>query len=231
LISIALMMDIQKFIFVVAQSLPGFLLAIVAHEWAHGYIAKVFGDDTAEKSGRLTLNPAAHIDPMGTIIFPLIGLSLGGMVFGWAKPVPVDVRNLRNYKNGIFWVSFAGPLANFIIGTLSCLIYAIIATQVPQNFSYFAIILEMLNYSIMINFILGTFNLIPLPPLDGSKMLASFLKGEALRKFEDLARFTPMIFLVIIGLSFMGISTLGRILTPAVMIGQKLTMYFLYLLG
>jgi Zn-dependent protease len=153
------------------------------------------------------------------------------MVFGWAKPVPVDVRNLRNYKNGVFWVSFAGPLANFIIGTLSCLIYAIIATQVPQNFSYFAIILEMLNYSIMINFILGTFNLIPLPPLDGSKMLASFLKGEALRKFEDLARFTPMIFLVIIGLSFMGISTLGRILTPAVMIGQKLTMYFLYLLG
>jgi Zn-dependent protease len=225
------MMDIQKFIFVVAQSLPGFLLAIVVHEWAHGYMAKVFGDDTAEKSGRLTLNPAAHIDPMGTIIFPLIGLSLGGMVFGWAKPVPVDVRKLSNYKKGIFWVSFAGPIANFIIGIFSCLIYAIIATQVPQNFSYFAIILEMLNYSIMINFILGTFNLIPLPPLDGSKMLASFLKGEALRKYEDLARFTPMIFLAIIGLSFMGISTLGHILTPAVMIGQKLTMYFLYLLG
>ncbi len=224
-------MDIQKFIFVVAQSLPGFLLAIVVHEWAHGYMAKVFGDDTAERSGRLTLNPAAHIDPMGTIIFPLIGLSLGGMVFGWAKPVPVDVRKLSNYKKGIFWVSFAGPIANFVIGTFSCLTYAIVATQVPQNFSYFAIILEMLNYSIMINFILGTFNLIPLPPLDGSKMLASFLKGEALRKYEDLARFTPMIFLAIIGLSFMGISTLGRILTPAVMIGQKLTMYFLYLLG
>lgn len=224
-------MDIQKFIFVIAQSLPGFLLAIVAHEWAHGYIAKRFGDDTAERSGRLTFNPAAHIDPMGTIIFPLIGLSLGGLVFGWAKPVPVDTRNFKNFRKGIFWVSFAGPIANFILGILSSLLYAIVATQVPQNFGYFAIILEMLNYSIIINFILGTFNLIPLPPLDGSKMVASFLKGEALRRYEDIARFTPMIFLVIIALSLMGISTLGRVLTPAVLLGQKLTMYFLYLLG
>ncbi len=225
------MMDIQKFIFVIAQSAPGFLLAIVAHEWAHGYMAKIFGDDTAERSGRLTFNPAAHIDMMGTVIFPLIGLSLGGMVFGWAKPVPVDIRNFKDYRKGIFWVSFAGPLANFTLGIASSLLYAIVATQVPQNFSYFAIILEMLNYSIIINFILGTFNLIPLPPLDGSKMVASFLKGEAARKYEDLARFTPMIFLGIIALSFMGISTLGHVLTPAVMIAQKLTMAFLYLLG
>lgn len=224
-------MDIQKILFTIAQSLPGFLLAIVAHEWAHGYMAKRFGDNTAEKSGRLTLNPAAHIDPMGTIFFPLLGVIFGWAVIGWAKPVPVDVRNFKNYRKGIFWVSFAGPLINFIIGIFSCLFYAIVAIKVPQNFPYYSVILQMLSYSIFINFLLGVFNLIPLPPLDGSRMVASFLKGEALRKYEELARYTPMIFLVIIGLSFMGISTLGRVLAPATMIGQQLTMYFLQLLG
>lgn len=224
-------MDAQVIILKIAESLPGFLLAIVAHEWAHGYVAKRFGDDTAERAGRLTFNPAAHIDPMGTIIFPLIGVTMGWMVIGWAKPVPVDVRNFKNYKKGIFWVSFAGPLTNFFLGTFSSLFYAIVALYVPQSFGYYEIILNMLRYSIFINFLLGVFNLIPLPPLDGSRMVASFLKGEALRKYEEVARYTPMIFLVIISLSFMGISTLGRILAPATMIGQKLTMYFLYLLG
>lgn len=224
-------MNVEAIILKIAESLPGFLLAIVAHEWAHGYIAKKFGDDTAEKSGRLTLNPAAHIDPMGTVIFPLIGVTMGWMVIGWAKPVPVDVRNFKNYKKGIFWVSFAGPLTNFILGTISSLMYAIIAIYVPQTFGYYEITLNMLRYSIFINFLLGVFNLIPLPPLDGSRMVSAFLKGEALRKYEEVARYTPMIFLVIIALSFMGISTLGRILAPATIIGQKLTMYFLYLLG
>jgi Zn-dependent protease len=224
-------MNVEAIILKIAESLPGFLLAIVAHEWAHGYIAKKFGDDTAERSGRLTLNPGAHIDPMGTVIFPLIGVTMGWMVIGWAKPVPVDVRNFKNYKKGIFWVSFAGPLTNFILGTISSLMYAIIAIYVPQTFGYYEITLNMLRYSIFINFLLGVFNLIPLPPLDGSRMVSAFLKGEALRKYEEVARYTPMIFLVIIALSFMGISTLGRILAPATIIGQKLTMYFLYLLG
>lgn len=224
-------MDAQTIILKIAESLPGFLLAIVAHEYAHGYVAKKFGDQTAERSGRLTLNPAAHIDPMGTVIFPLIGVVLGWMVIGWAKPVPVDVRNFKNFRKGIFWVSFAGPLANFILGILSSFMYAIVAIYVSQSFGYYEIMLNMLRYSIFINFLLGVFNLIPLPPLDGSRMVSSFLKGEMLRKYEDIARYTPMIFLVIISLSFMGISTLGRILAPATMIGQKLTMYFLYLLG
>ena len=224
-------MDMQKILFTIAQSLPGFLLAIVAHEWAHGFMAKKFGDNTAERSGRLTFNPAAHVDPMGTIIFPLIGVIFGWAVIGWAKPVPVDVRNFKDYRKGIFWVSFAGPLMNFILGIISSFLYAIVAAKLPSNFEYQGILLQMLSYSIFINFLLGVFNLIPLPPLDGSRMVASFLKGEALRKYEDLARFTPMIFLAIIGLSFMGISTLGKVLAPAAMIGQKLTMYFLYLLG
>lgn len=224
-------MDVQQIILNIAQSLPGFLLAIVAHEWAHGYIALKHGDDTAKKAGRLTFNPAVHVDPMGTIVFPLIGVVLGWAVIGWARPVPVDVRNLKDYRKGIFWVSFAGPLANFILGFVSSLLYAIVATQVSSKFGYYEILLKMLSYSIFINFLLGFFNLIPLPPLDGSKMVASFLKGEMLRKYEEVARFTPMIFMAIIVLSMMGVSTLGRILAPATMIGNKLTMYFLYLLG
>ena len=222
-------MDVQRILFTIAQSAPGFLLAIVFHEWAHGYMAKRFGDTTAEREGRLTFNPAAHVDPMGTIVFPLIGVVLGWAVIGWARPVPVDSRNFKNHRKAMFWVSFAGPGANLILGTLSAFIYAFVATQVSQGFSYYAVILQMLSYSIFINFLLAFFNLIPLPPLDGSKMVASFLKGSALRKYEELARYTPMIFLVIIGLSMMGVSTLGRGLGPLTQIGQSITYYFLQL--
>lgn len=219
------------FIFNLAQSLPGFLLAIVAHEFAHGYMALKFGDETAKREGRLTFNPMAHFDLFGSLIFPIICIMLGGAVFGWAKPVPVDVRNFKNFRKGIFWVSFAGPLTNFILGTISGFLFALVATKVPPTFEYYEIILRMLKYSILINFILGSFNLIPLPPLDGSKMVASLLKGEALRKYEGLARYTPMIFLVIFGLSMAGISTLGHILAPMVEFGNNLALYFLYLLG
>lgn len=224
-------MDLNALILNLSQSIPGFLLAIVVHEWSHGYVALKYGDDTALRSGRLTLNPAAHFDMFGSLIVPLLCVMLGGAVFGWAKPVPVDVRRFKNYRKGIFWVSFAGPLSNFILGIISSILYAVIATQVPSNFGFYVIMLKMLQFSIFINFLLGFFNLIPLPPLDGSKMVSAFLKGEALRKYEEIRRFTPMIFLVIFGLSIMGVSTLGRILAPAIMVGEKLTMYFLTLLG
>lgn len=222
-------MDMQRILFTIAQSAPGFLMAIVFHEWAHGYVAKRFGDNTAEREGRLTFNPAAHVDPMGTIVFPLVGVILGWAVIGWARPVPVNTRNFKNMRKGMFWVSFAGPGANIILGTLSAFLYAFIATQVEQSFSYYAVILQMLSYSIFINFLLAFFNLIPLPPLDGSKMVASFLQGEALRKYEGLARFTPMIFLAIIALSMMGVSTLGSILGPLTSVGQSVTYFFLQL--
>lgn len=224
-------MDMQVILFRIAQALPGFLLAIVFHEWAHGYMAKRFGDDTAEREGRLTFNPAVHVDPMGTVIFPLIGVMLGWAVIGWARPVPVNVRNFKNIRKSMFWVAFAGPLANFILGTLSALIFASMALWVDQSFSYYNIILQMLGYSIQINFLLAFFNLIPLPPLDGSRMVASFLKGEALRKYEDFARFTPMIFLAIIGLSIMGVPTIGLILSPLMRSGETITHLFLQILS
>ena len=224
-------MDIQGILFTIAQCAPGFLLAIVVHEWSHGYVAKRFGDPTAENSGRLTLNPSVHIDPMGTIIFPLIGVLLGWAVFGWARPVPVDSRNFKNQRKAIFWVSFAGPLSNFILGTLSALLFAILSLYLPSDLGVYPLLLKMLNYSIFINFLLGGFNLIPLPPLDGSRMGAAFLKGETLRLYESIQNYTPMIFLAIIALSFMGISTIGKVLTPITLLGQKVTMLFLYILS
>ncbi len=224
-------MDIQNIILTIAKSLPGLLLAIVAHEWAHGFMAKKFGDDTAEREGRLTLNPAAHIDVFGTLIVPLMCVMFGGLVFGWAKPVPIVPRNFKDVDKGIFWVSFAGPLMNFILGISSAILFAVFVTQVPDTFSFYSILAQMLQYSVLINFVLGAFNLIPLPPLDGSNMLSTFLKGEMKMQYLGMARYANFIFMGIFALSMVGIPTIGYLISPVVMIGQKLSMYFLYLLG
>ncbi|MBD65343.1 MAG: site-2 protease family protein [Halobacteriovoraceae bacterium] len=218
-------MDIQNIIFTIAQSAPGFILAIVVHEWAHGYVAKRFGDNTAERAGRLTLNPAVHVDTVGTIIFPLIGILLGGMAFGWAKPVPVESRNFKNIRKGIFWVSFAGPLANLFLAVVSALLFVFSVKMLPQ-FGLKNSMEGMLQFSIFINCILMGFNLIPLPPLDGSRMVSSFLKGEALRKYEGIARFTPLIFIAAIFLSFQGVHTFGYILKPFLSMGYFLINIF-----
>jgi Zn-dependent protease len=222
-------MNIQEIVFSIAQALPGFLLAVVTHEAAHAWMALRFGDRTAQMAGRLSLNPAVHYDLWGTVLFPLFAAVSGFAVIGWAKPVPVDIRNFREMKRGIFWVSFAGPLSNFILGTLSALLVAVVATKVSTDFAYYSIVLGMLKYSVFINFILGGFNLIPLPPLDGSRMLSVFLKGETLRKYESIAAYTPMIFLGALALSFMGIPTIGYLLAPVQYLAQYMT-YFFYML-
>ena len=225
-------MDVEGFILKLAQSLPGLLFAIVAHEWAHGYMAKRFGDDTAERSGRLTFNPAAHIDPFGTVIMPLILLAMGWGAFGYAKPVPVDVRNFKNFRKGIFWVSFAGPLANFTIGIVSAFLYALFEVGiVPHSFGFHSEIQKMLEFSLVINFVLGGFNLIPIPPLDGSKMVASFLKGEMLRKYEELARYANFIFIGLILLSIAGVHILSYFIYPFVIVGQVIANFFLQMLS
>lgn len=224
-------MNIQEIVFNIAQALPGFLLAVVVHEAAHAWMARRFGDRTAEMAGRLSLNPAVHYDLWGTVLFPLLAAVSGYAIIGWAKPVPVDTRNFREMKRGIFWVSFAGPLSNFIIGTLSAFLVALIATQVPTDFAYYTILIAMLKYSVFINFILGGFNLIPLPPLDGSRMLSVFLKGEALRKYEGFAAYTPMIFLGAFALSFAGIHTIGYLLAPVQYLAQWLIYVFYSLMS
>ena len=225
------MNDLNGILFNIAQSLPGFLLAIVVHEAAHAWMANKFGDPTAKNEGRLTLNPAAHYDPLGTIFFPLLAAVTNFAMIGWAKPVPIETRNFKDLRKGIFWVSFAGPLSNLILGTLSALILAIVATQVSSDWEFYSITLRMLRYSLFINFILAFFNLIPLPPLDGSKMVSSFLKGHALRKYEEFGKYTPVIFIGVMALSFMGIHTIGYLLQPAQTMANYIMFSFLSLFG
>lgn len=165
-------------------------------------MAKKFGDDTAERAGRLTLNPSVHISPMGTIVLPLMLVIFGFTAFGYANPVPIDSRNFKNYKKGLFFVSFAGPLSNIVLGIVSAAIYALVAINMEQAGGYQAITLQILTFSIFINFLLAFFNLLPIPPFDGSKMASIFMPEATARQYLALERFTPILFLIIIFLSF-----------------------------
>ncbi|HXH74037.1 MAG TPA: site-2 protease family protein [Bacteriovoracaceae bacterium] len=222
----------SSILFNIAQSMPGFLLAIVVHEAAHAWVANKFGDATAKNEGRMTLNPAAHYDPWGTIFLPLLGAITGGFIIGYARPVPVEARNFKNWRQGLFWVSFAGPLSNILLGCFLAIIAALIITQVSPEWEFYEISIKMLSYAVGFNFILVFFNLIPLPPLDGSKMVSSFLKGEALRKYDDLARYTPIILIVVLALSWLNIfHILGYIFMPANWVANFLMFSFIDIFG
>ncbi len=177
--------------------LPIFLLSIVFHEYAHAWVAKSFGDPTSEREGRLSFNPLVHMDPVGTVLFPLVSILIGGVMFGWAKPVPVDPRYFKNIRSGIFWVSFAGPLANIALAIVCAFALALIDTQVSGSRHVSDPLLMMFQQGVAINLILAVFNLIPFPPLDGSKMLASYLDYETARKFEELGRYS-FIFVILL---------------------------------
>jgi Zn-dependent protease len=221
-------MDIEKILLLIGICAPGFLLAIVGHEFAHAYVAKKFGDTTAEDAGRLTLNPAVHIDMMGTIIFPLILLSFGSGMFGWAKPVPVNTRNFKDLKRGIFWVSFAGPLANFSLAILSLIALLFVQLVIGRSGD---IAIQMLNYSLIINIVLGIFNLVPIPPTDGSKMLSCYLPYNLQRHYRVVEENSQIIWIGIIGLSFLGFPILSYFINPIIRFADLIRVYFLHLLG
>jgi Zn-dependent protease len=152
-----------------------FLFAICFHEWAHAWAARKLGDRTAEMMGRLTLNPMAHIDPLGTVLFPMMAvLSGGNFFFGWAKPVPVSSRNLAHPRKDMFWIAFAGPASNFFLAFVSAFLFAVNGLYNPMVQNAGAIN-SVLQFFIIINLSLGFFNLIPIHPLDGGKILARFL--------------------------------------------------------
>ncbi|MBU1044217.1 MAG: site-2 protease family protein [Candidatus Omnitrophica bacterium] len=154
------------------QNLPAFFIALTVHEYAHGFVAHKLGDNTAKHMGRLTLNPLAHIDLFGTILLPLTLIIYNApIVIGWAKPVPVNFYNLRNPKKGIIWVGLAGPAANFICGFFVFLIMnsGWVTNQVFDQF---------LRSLFLINLILGCFNLIPIAPLDGSRIIMGLLPDK-----------------------------------------------------
>jgi Zn-dependent protease len=187
------------------------LFAITVHEAAHAWTASKLGDPTAAAMGRVSLNPLAHIDPFGTIIFPLLLILLKQPVFGWAKPVPYNPFNLRHPRKGGLWISFAGPIANILTATAAVVLFQLLklfGARIPVS-SVFSKPLEgivlILFVTAMINASLAVFNLIPIPPLDGSGILAGLLPESAAAKFE---RIRPYGFLILIALMYSRILTL-----------------------
>ncbi|MBK7492015.1 MAG: site-2 protease family protein [Nitrosomonas sp.] len=178
------------------------ILAITMHEAAHGYIAKKFGDLTAFNAGRISLNPARHIDPVGTILVPLAlfvlsKLTIGaGFLFGWAKPVPVNFANLRHPKHDMLWVAAAGPGANLLMAVFWALMIKL-AMAIPE--SGFATPLALMGIAgIKINVILMVLNLLPLPPLDGGRMTMSLLPHRWAYQFSQIEPYGFMILLVLL---------------------------------
>ncbi|OYY43651.1 MAG: site-2 protease family protein [Gallionellales bacterium 35-53-114] len=187
------------------------LFAITLHEAAHGYVARYFGDMTAWQQGRITLNPARHIDPLGTILLPLMTLWMGGILFGWAKPVPVNFAALRNPKKDMLWVALAGPASNLFMA-FGWALFAKIALAFPENY-YSSPLLEMAKIGININVVLMVLNLLPLPPLDGGRIAISMLPH---RQAYQLSRLEPygMFILIFLALPLFGTPILWWLLSP-----------------
>ena len=190
------------------------LLGIILHEVAHGWVAARYGDPTARMMGRLTLNPLPHIDPMGLMVFGLTSLS-GSFVFGWAKPVPVNPRYFRDPAKGMMLVALAGPLTNFILaGVFGVLLRLTLNFFPPIEWQYsniYLFALKSMQAGVIINFGLGWLNLLPIPPLDGSKVVAYFLPFNASLSYLRMERFG---FIILLGLLFTGL--LGMVLGPLV---------------
>src|SRR5580693_4910974 len=195
------------------------ILAFSVHECAHAWTANRLGDPTALMLGRVTLNPLKHIDPLGSVIFPLIGLVYGGMLFGWAKPTPVTARNFKHYKRDDILVSLAGPASNLLSATIALILLIILKHAIAgggvavssavllvhhfagvstENLPQLFPIALFLYYVILLNLLLFVFNLIPVPPLDGSHILRHFLPYNALRIYDRIGMF-GMIIIMLIG--------------------------------
>jgi Zn-dependent protease len=208
------MMNIQSLLLIA----PPILMALTFHECAHAYVAHRYGDDTAQKSGRLTLNPLRHLDPLGTIMIFLVQ-------FGWAKPVPVNPYNLRNPKKDMLWISAAGPLSNMLLALVSGLLFRLFSdlALTAEMDTIAGPIVLMIFFSMKINLALAIFNILPIAPLDGSKILYGLLPPRFGKMIFALERYGPFILLglIIFGRAT-GMSILGGLIWPFVDFFSKL---------
>lgn len=200
------------------------LFAITVHEVAHGWVALKLGDRTAQMLGRLTLNPFKHIDPIGTLLVPGLLLLLGGFVFGWAKPVPVSYQNLHQPKRDMAWVAAAGPAANFIMAVIWAIVAKLGLMLIHADIMLGQPMMFMGVAGVLINTMLMMLNLLPIPPLDGSRVLSSWLPGPMAYKFS---RIEPYGFFILLALLYFGI--LNLILWPLVsaMLGLLVSVFHL----
>lgn len=201
------------------------LFGITLHEAAHGYVARMFGDPTAYQAGRISLNPIRHIDPIGTIVVPLVLLFStkllggGGLLFGWAKPVPVDWSRLRRPKRDMLWVALAGPASNVFMAVIWALGLRLLAETGAMQGDFWV---QMSIAGIQVNLILMALNLVPLPPLDGGRIVFSLLPA---RMAWQYSRIEPYGLLIVIVLMVTGV--LWAILQPFLALGQSVVGWFL----
>ena len=206
-------------LFSILLSALAVIIGIVVHESAHALAAYALGDSTARSRGRISLNPLAHIDPFGTVLLPLLMVLAGGPVFAYAKPVPVYLGNLKNPKRDEVLVALAGPLSNILVAFVAALVYGVLlgAVLIPGlsagtlSLGFANGIASFLVTLMSVNLSLAFFNLIPLPPLDGSSILVLFLKGEALRTYYEIQRYSMPILIIVLYLlpSITGIDLVG----------------------
>ncbi len=181
------------------MSLPALILALTVHEYAHARVANYMGDPTARLAGRMTLEPWAHLDPIGTLLLIFYR-------FGWAKPVPINPRNFRDPRRGLIYTSLAGPLSNFALAVVTAFLFYL---GFPL-FSQVSHLPDILRYVFILNVYFGVFNLIPIPPLDGSKVLMALLPGRQAYAFSRIEPYGPIILIVFL-LSGAGTTVLGRL--------------------
>ena len=183
--------------------LPVLIFSIVVHEVAHAWVALKEGDDTAQSLGRITLNPLSHLDPIGSFVVPVVLFFMpGGFIFGWAKPVPIDPRKFRDFKGGDIRVSLAGIVSNLILAvgfTLLAVVFIKLQGVFPLAESAFGFLIRAARFGVLINLILAVFNLVPIPPLDGSHVLYHFLPRAWRATYQQAGRYG---ILVLIGLAY-----------------------------